>query len=556
MKRIVSVVLAVVMAAALFAVAPAAQAETVQMGSTIVIGPGDGINGYSNCSKRYIDINMDLYGWGFDQKTPRKILSNVVSVKVGGNSAVALTADGELYDILGSYTNYGKEPKRIFTNVRVFEIVGSTSLFVITENGDLYTMGNNYWGECGTGEYNRNDLNYYTPQLILTGVKTLKCDDWSAYSICDSGNYFWGVYEYGKVGLGLPSDVPTTIVDNGLKTEVILKPTKMDPPTRYSGAPARYSGPIKEIDVQKGTVNDYVQIGGTSKDGFKYDKGKLYYKDNLIMTNVQWYIGDAKEMCFFTKNGELYYGSVDDNYCIKLADNIAMPYEELTVGTPQYPNAIPQINLPLLDKRPITGSLDNFKKTGSYPAGKFKDVSATAWYAENVKEAYELNLVKGVSATAFNPNGNITVAEAVTLAARLHRIYCERTSYFVPSTPWYQTYLDYAFANNILDRTAFQGADYNVAITRGEFANILAAAFPEGEGALEPINDIPDGSLPDVSGKESFGPSVYLLYRAGVLAGNDEHGTFAPDSNIKRSEVAAIVTRMAEKDLRKNVVLK
>ena len=44
--------------------------------------------------------------------------------------------------------------------------------------------------------------------------------------------------------------------------------------------------------------------------------------------------------------------------------------------------------------------------------------------------------------------------------------------------------------------------------------------------------------------------AVYKLYEAGILIGNDEAGTFAPWSEITRAEVAAIISRMANPDLR------
>lgn len=44
-----------------------------------------------------------------------------------------------------------------------------------------------------------------------------------------------------------------------------------------------------------------------------------------------------------------------------------------------------------------------------------------------------------------------------------------------------------------------------------------------------------------------------MLYRAGVLAGSDKSGTFLPDANIKRCEVAAILTRMMDESARKDV---
>ena len=45
--------------------------------------------------------------------------------------------------------------------------------------------------------------------------------------------------------------------------------------------------------------------------------------------------------------------------------------------------------------------------------------------------------------------------------------------------------------------------------------------------------------------------SIYKLYRAGVLNGNDTKGTFAPDKPITRAEVSAIVVRMMDAKERK-----
>ncbi len=561
MKKWLPLLLCLTMIVLLLAASPAAFAQAVDMGDTIMIWNNYG-GGYDQCTKHYIDYNLDLYAWGYNengqvgngtkeyQATPCKILSNVVSVKGIG----ALTADGDLYMWGGGFGEY---PQKILSNVRVFNIIVDT-VFAITENGDLYTMGSNYWGVCGTGEYNRNDIDYYTPQKILTGVKTLKTEIWSAYATCDSGNYFWGAYEYGKTGQEFPDGVETFIVEqgDGHKTEVILKPTKMEPPARFDN----FWG--MELDVQKGKdVFGYdVSPGiynGSKPTGVALTKsGNMTYNNKLIMTNVHSYQGSVGRIYIFTKSGELYYGSIEDGYCYKMAEGIAMPYQKLEVGTKQGSSAETKIYLQVLDNKPGAGSLDNFKKVNSYPAGKFTDVAPTDWYAANVKEAFELDLVKGVSESSFNPSGNITVAEAVTLAARLHSIYHEGKADFVQNTPWYQVFLDYAYENHIIDMYGFNHIDYNEAITRWEFAKIFAAAFPVDENALEKINDIPDGSIPDVSGSEAFGQSVYLLYRAGVLTGNDEQGTFAPNSSIKRSEVAAIVTRMAEPTLRKNVVLK
>ena len=63
-----------------------------------------------------------------------------------------------------------------------------------------------------------------------------------------------------------------------------------------------------------------------------------------------------------------------------------------------------------------------FEKTNIY-ANNFSDVAETSWYAENVKTAYELGFMNGKSEGKFDPDGNVTLAEAITMASRVHAIY-------------------------------------------------------------------------------------------------------------------------------------
>lgn len=198
----------------------------------------------------------------------------------------------------------------------------------------------------------------------------------------------------------------------------------------------------------------------------------------------------------------------------------------------------------------LTPSLDNFKKVNSYVNGHYDDVKISDWFSPNVAEAYELGLMIGSSETYFNAKGNVTIAEAITMAARIHLIYTTGSEKFNPTTPWYQSYVDYALQKGIIK----QGySDYGKTATRAEFAAILAGAL--SDDALPVINQIDDGSIPDVAANTAYGSQVYRLYRAGILAGNDSFGTFTPDSNIARAAAAAIVTRMANASLRVEVSL-
>ena len=186
----------------------------------------------------------------------------------------------------------------------------------------------------------------------------------------------------------------------------------------------------------------------------------------------------------------------------------------------------------------------NFKKIREY-AG-FSDVAAGTWYESGVKLSYELGLFDGTSGTTFAPEGKLTLAQSIKLAACLHSIYHTGKAEFVQGNPWHQVYVDYALQQKIIPAPY---ENYNAEATRAQFAQIFAAALPAD--ALTKINEITQGDIPDVDITAGYAQGVYLLYNAGILTGSDAQGTFAPESTISRGEAATIVTRMADATLRK-----
>lgn len=194
-----------------------------------------------------------------------------------------------------------------------------------------------------------------------------------------------------------------------------------------------------------------------------------------------------------------------------------------------------------------------FQKNRHYN-GSFTDVSKDEWFYEDVVAAYEYGLIDGLTDTTFSPNGDITIAQAIKLASCLHSIYYYGELNFKQSIPWYKTYLDYALNNDIIANSNVIGdaLDYDAPATRFEFIQILAGAFP-GD-ALTEINIVT--AIPDVINylysNGLSGESVYKFYRAGILTGTDEKGSFSSNYKIKRNEVAAIVVRMANPEMRKH----
>ena len=267
-----------------------------------------------------------------------------------------------------------------------------------------------------------------------------------------------------------------------------------------------------------------------------YNGGKL--GDSSSMTLPYSYGDDMTQLFEPSRSGYRFGGWYTDAACTKpWMDKI------ITGHTTIYAK--------WLTRYDISPSLDNFTQGTTYRKGTFTDVVRGSWYEENVAAAYELGLMKGSSSNTFNVTGNVTVAEAITMAARLHSIYFTGTEQFVQSgNTWYQTYVTYALDNDIINRTY---DSYNRAVTRGEFAEIFCNALPGR--ALVQSNNVENGVIPDIEPGSRYWDVVYCLYRAGILTGSDQQGTFHPYSTISRTEAAAIVTRMAEPNLRKSFAL-
>lgn len=198
---------------------------------------------------------------------------------------------------------------------------------------------------------------------------------------------------------------------------------------------------------------------------------------------------------------------------------------------------------------PVSGSglngFDRFQKTSTYYSGLFKDVSDGAWYADNVARAYELGLIRGHSASQFAPASNMTIAEAITLAARIHSVYLygKETFEYYDGGAWYDPYVNYARAKGIVT----ENYDCKRPATRDEFVHILARALPEN-------------ALTEIKGPSGFADAqsivyagdVERLYRAGVISGTEDHSLtwFMPNKTITRAEAATIVIRMVRPDMR------
>ena len=189
----------------------------------------------------------------------------------------------------------------------------------------------------------------------------------------------------------------------------------------------------------------------------------------------------------------------------------------------------------------VTAGAAEFARTCTYTEGQFSDVSSGEWYNSYVKDAYELGFMRGSSDTSFNPNGNMTVAEAVTIVSRVHDTYSSKGTVFDQTSGdnWYDCYIRYAIENDIITEGQFDDFERN--ISRAEMALVFSKAVPADY--LTAKNNVTE--IPDVPSTNAYHDELLMLYNAGVIMGNDEFGTFKPNNNIVRAEAAAIIGRIA-----------
>ena len=204
---------------------------------------------------------------------------------------------------------------------------------------------------------------------------------------------------------------------------------------------------------------------------------------------------------------------------------------------------------------PVTPSVPTKPGVPERDPFPFTDVSRSSWYYDSVRTAWEKDLIDGVTRTLYKPGDTLTVAQAIKLSAALHQMLNNNGKVTLRngSPYWYSSYVSYAVDNGIIEKMYldYTPAQMNASVKRNEFVHIFYGTMSD----YRQINTVADNKIPDVITTDTYALEIYTFYRAGILTGSDKNGTFYPTNDIKRSEVAAILSRMYDKTARKTVSL-
>jgi len=208
-------------------------------------------------------------------------------------------------------------------------------------------------------------------------------------------------------------------------------------------------------------------------------------------------------------------------------------------------------------------SLSNFTKVRNYEQDvTFADVPDNAWYRDAVASAYEYGIIEGKGEQRFDPYGEITWAEALAIAARIHayyrygevegrrqlNLYNREFTGFGIGSRWWGGAEAYCRAEGLVRGQMHNQDDYwsPTPINRARlihfWVNILE---PKDMARRNTVN-----RLPDVGAGTPHAADITLFFEAGIVGGVDERGTFLPDRNISRAEAATIFMNMINADSR------
>lgn len=175
----------------------------------------------------------------------------------------------------------------------------------------------------------------------------------------------------------------------------------------------------------------------------------------------------------------------------------------------------------------------------------FLDADESAWYGSQqqgvIKSVVQLGIMNGYTDGTFHPIGNITLSEAIKMAAVVHATCNNQTISFSASDggKWYDAYLNYCVKNRIVSSDEYSSLDAYA--TRAQIAHIFAKATSD----FAVVNDVDYDYIPDVSERSEYADEILALYRAGILTGDERTRAFRPFDTITRAEAAAIISRVA-----------
>ncbi len=174
----------------------------------------------------------------------------------------------------------------------------------------------------------------------------------------------------------------------------------------------------------------------------------------------------------------------------------------------------------------------------------FLDLNESAWYMEGIEYCYNNEYVKGMTATAFEPEGTVTRAQVATILANMAgydaEFYKNSESFVdVSAEQWFSPAVEWAYLNGVANGVGGGRFDPDSPVTREQLAMFLCNylgyvgmySSPEG-GAIDGFDDV---SSVSVWAKDAMNWAV----ENGIMGGYNNNLT--PGDTATRAQLAKMI---------------
>ena len=178
------------------------------------------------------------------------------------------------------------------------------------------------------------------------------------------------------------------------------------------------------------------------------------------------------------------------------------------------------------------------------PAGMpFTDLADTSWAVSDIRTAYDLGIINGMSATTFEPGSNVTYEQALKMivCALNYGAHADQIQSTAVNQPWYHGYLQTAISLGLVN-----GVPYVVQqpAKRWEIAQMIYNSFDVK--LLEKLEVAGGGVMYQESKDTILGSKLGITKSRGEIIA-DETNTIAADGATARAGFALILDTITNK---------
>ncbi|WP_050181679.1 bifunctional 2',3'-cyclic-nucleotide 2'-phosphodiesterase/3'-nucleotidase [Domibacillus robiginosus] len=176
-------------------------------------------------------------------------------------------------------------------------------------------------------------------------------------------------------------------------------------------------------------------------------------------------------------------------------------------------------------------------------APSFMDVSADHWAAAYIASLTQEGIIKGKSATMFDPEGSVTRGQFASLLTRTMKWTAQKEVPFIDVKGRLKQDITAAYEAGVIKGTSAKTFEPAKSISRAEMAAMLVRAYEKKHGAVKL-----DGSMPftDVGQyRTSIQQSIHKAYQLGLMEGTGK--SFKPGDTATRAQAAKVLYLLNQK---------